>query len=136
MATAPKKSKDRSAEQKARQRVIDEYGALDAELAPAKARMKRLDELAKTIRAWHASSEAGLTVIEKGEKFQVVVGPKAETTILAEGKALYEALGHDRFLAVAKVTLGALEDSLTDAQLVALTRKERTGTRSLKAIPA
>jgi hypothetical protein len=136
--TAVKKTTktDRAAVVKARQAVVDEYGALDAELAPAKAKLRRFEELAKTIRGWHADSAPGLTIIERGETFQVVVGPKAETTILAPAFAICEVLGHERFLEIARTTLGELERTATAEQLDKLTRKDRIGSRSLKAIPA
>jgi hypothetical protein len=128
--------KEQAAAAAARRAIVDEYGKLDAELAPAKARMKRLDDLAKQIRGWHQNTEAGMTVIEQGDRFRVVVGPRAETTLLADANALYEALGHARFLELAKITLGGLESAVNGDQLAALTRKERIGSRSLKAVPA
>ena len=45
---------------------------------------------------------------------------------------VYQALGHDRFLNHASVTIKALEQSgLDSAAIAALTEKEQTGYRSL-----
>lgn len=133
---AHKTKTDRAAEEAQRKAVIDEYGQLDAELAPVKHRIRRFEELAKTIRGWHADTAPELTIIERGDRFHVVVGPKAETTLFAAAQQIYDLLGHDKFLAIAKVTLGGLESELTAEEVATLTHKERTGSRSLKPVPA
>lgn len=139
MPTPKKKTKvdaAAAAEAAARRAVIDEYGSLDAELAPAKQKIKRQEELAKVIRGWHVNSAPALSVIERGDRFHVVVGMCGDQAIIAPASALYEALGQEKFLSIAKTTLTALEGEATAAQLAQLTKKERIGPRSLKAVPA
>ena len=119
-----------------RKAVVDEYGLLDCALAPVKPRIRRYEELAKTIRGWHVNTDAAEMIVERGEKFHIVVGPKAETTLLAAAHQIYEMLRHEKFLSIAKVTLGELKLELTVQELETLTRKERQGSRTLKAIPA
>src|SRR5690348_9648094 len=117
-----------------RKAVIDEYGKLDCQLAAVRPYIRRFEELAKTIRGWHVDTNAADTVVERGNEFHVVVGPKAETTLLAAAHHIYEMLGHEKFLSIAKVTLGSLESELSAQELATLTRKERQGSRTLKAI--
>ena len=118
-----------------RKKIVDEYGALDAELVPVRAKLRRSDELAKIIRSWHAETPEE-SVTSAGDRYKVVLSICGLQTRIVSMAGVYQALGHDRFLEHASVTLKALEQSGVDtAAIAALTTKERTGSRSLIAVP-
>jgi hypothetical protein len=115
-----------------RRAIVDEFGQLDAELSPIKGKLRRQEELGKLIRSWHSEAEAEATVESVGDKYAVVLSARGMQTSIGDIREVYKALGHDGFLALATVTLKALETAGVDASAVAsLTKKERTGHRTL-----
>jgi len=113
----------------ARRAVVDEYGDLTAKLRPFKADLARLTDLAKTIRGWYAAEDCRLPFTAEGDHYQALLGPKSNETKIDDIEAVYDALGHDVFLAACSITLAALEKA--GANVAALTTKEQTGSRSL-----
>ena len=113
----------------ARRAVVDEYGDLTVKLRPFKADQARLADLAKTIRGWYAAEDATEAFTAEGDHYQALLGPKSNETKIEDIEAVYDALGHDAFLAACSITLGALEKA--GANVAALTVKEQTGSRSL-----
>lgn len=118
--------------EKQRRSIVDEFGQLDAELIPLKGKLRRQEELGKVIRSWHVDADAELTVQSTGDDYQVVLGPRGMQTSIGDMREVYKALGHDRFLALASLTLKSLETAGVDAAAIAsLTKKDRTGHRNL-----
>jgi hypothetical protein len=128
---ATRKSKAQlAAELQLRKAIVDEYAQLNQELQPAKPLLRRHDDLARIIRSWHANDDPEQTVTSKGEKFEVILGPAGMQTEI-DLVGVYAALGHDKFLNVSSVTLRSLESVLDSGSIAALSRKARTGTRTI-----
>lgn len=108
---------------------VDELGALDKELAPFAAKIKRVEALRKTVRAAFADSPADLPCVATGQKFVIELGPRGEETAIDYVK-LWKLGGVKLMRQIATVTLKALE-AAAPAILAAITSKERTGHRSL-----
>ncbi len=119
-----------------RKKIVDEFGSLDSELAPLKGKLRRHEELAKLVRSWHADSKKSESVSSAGDRYEVVLSPCGMLTRIPSMCDVYVALGHDRFLNHASVTIKALEQSgLDSAAIAALTEKEQAGYRSLVVRP-
>jgi methionine synthase I (cobalamin-dependent) len=115
-----------------RRELVDEFGALDAELSPLRGKQRRHEELAKLIRSWHSNAAPLATLTCSGAWFEVILGQAGNKTRITDMSSVYQAMGHDKFIEHASVTLKALEESGLDSALIAtLTTKERTGTREL-----
>lgn len=111
--------------------LIDEYGRLDAELIPVRAKLRRVEELGRAIRSMHAEAIAEHSVTASGDVYEVVLGPAAMQTKITDLSAAFRLLGRAKFLAAASITLKALEQHADAAAIAALTTRERTGPRTL-----
>ena len=118
-----------------RRQLVDEFGLLDGELLPVRHKQRRLEELGRLIRSWYKEEDPEVTYTAEGLSFHVTVGPAGMQTHLATAEALYEVLGHEGFLAAASITLKELERRCDASAVAALTRKERTGVRTLLVAP-
>ena len=116
-----------------RKQLVDEYGRLDAQLSPLKSKIRRFEEIGKIIRSWHVDADPELSVTSVGSEYEVVLGPCGNQTHMADAASIYAALGRETFLRCANVTLKALEQHANPATIATLTRKERTGPRSIIA---
>lgn len=115
-----------------RKQLVDEYGELDAELSPVKSKLRRMEELAKIIRSWQAEENPESTLSSAGDDYEVVLGAAGMQTHIKDIGEVFRALGRDRFLQYASITLKALEQSGLDlAAIAALTEKRRTGPRAI-----
>jgi hypothetical protein len=88
--------------------VVDEIGALEAELAPLKPKAKRLEMLRGALRLAFDARPAAESFTCEGDRFVVQLGAKAEKRTVNGGK-LFKRIGAKLFLTVANVTLKALE---------------------------
>ena len=127
----PKQTAEQKQTAIARKQIVDEYGRLDADVAPHRGKLRRLEELGKVIRAWHISADAEKSVSSSGDQFEVVLSARGMQTAIVDMASVYDALGHECFLKLATVTIKALEENLDAASIVAMTAKERTGYRSV-----
>lgn len=112
--------------------LVDEYGRLSGELAPIKPKLRRLDAVAKLLRASvpeKVKPEESATLA--GIQYEAILGPREERTVIAANAAVYKKLGKDGFLEVAGVTLKALEEHVHPLVVAELTHKERTGSRAI-----
>jgi hypothetical protein len=122
------------AEELSRRSVVDEYGALAAELAPMKSKQSRFEDLAKTIRSWYVDANPDTGHTATGDLYQALLGAKGNVTVI-DKMAAWKALGRAKFIAAATLTMKALEEALPPALVNAITRKEQTGSRSLNVQP-
>lgn len=124
---APRKSRNAIAEQ--RRKAVDEYGKLTAKLAPYRADLARLTDLAKAIRAWAEDSSPQANLSFAGNKFVCSLGPCGLESKITNMGDVYKTLGHEKFLKSCSMTLKALEAAGGD--MAVLTVKTQTGTRTL-----
>lgn len=117
-----------------RSAIVDELGALDAELAPFKQKQSRRDELAKIVRGWYAAEHPDLGFVIRGKRFIATLSAKElESTV--DMKGAFKALGRVKFLQICGLTLKALQDNLAASIVAGLVSKARTGSRKLIVQP-
>lgn len=120
--------------------LVDEYGRLDAELAPLKPKLRRMEAVAKLLRAAvPEKAKADESVMLAGGIFDVALGPREHRTVFAPAATIYRKIGKEVFLEIASVTLKALEEHVHPSVVAELTHKEHVGSRPIdvwpKAIP-
>lgn len=115
------------AQTKLRRAAVDEYGDLALELAPLKPKTARLAALASTIRAWHPDSAEAIS--EYGDHYLCTLSASGNQTRIEDMQAVYDSLGHDKFLAACSMTLAALKTA--GGNTAALTVIEQTGPRAI-----
>jgi hypothetical protein len=118
----------------ARPHLVDEYADLERKLAPHRANLRRFEEVARLLRLAAVEKPGKQSVTIAGERYDVMLSPAGMKTVIASAAVLYEALGREKFLAVASTTLKALEEHVDPLRIATLTRQEQTGTRTITAI--
>ena len=113
-----------------RRAVVDEYADLVAETTPWKAKFTRRDDLAKIIRDWYVNADANKAHLAEGDRFQVLLSPKGNETVIDMVK-VWAALGRKKFIEAVTVSLTALKEVVPAATIAAMTTKNQTGSRSL-----
>lgn len=109
---------------------VDELGGLEAEIAPFKQKILRIDALRKLVRA-HYEKAAPLSSFEApGQKYTALVGPCANETWINPAR-LIQAIGERAYSAIATVTLGVLRKSVTPDIAAGVTTVKASGTRTL-----
>lgn len=118
--------------------LADELGQLKKEhnllLAPFALKKPRMEAIEKQLReACPVAADAEWTV--KGTKFDVILGPRADTRIVNVLK-LIKAIGQKAFNAFATVSLKDLEShpAISADILASIVHKERVGPRTLKTV--
>jgi hypothetical protein len=114
-----------------RRRIVDEFGALNAELEPIRPKQRRFDCLAKTIRSWYADLPGNQSYTLEGDKFVVIISPKENKRRILDMTAVWKLLGVKRFLAFCSFSLDALEANATATEVSKLVTSDQTGPRSL-----
>ena len=129
----------------ARRTLVDEYGSLAETVAPFKPQFARFTKLAETIRGWFKDEDAALGFVVNGDFYRATVGPRGNQTHIEDMQAVYDAVGHDRFIAGCTFSLAALALALgtlgvpasenaalrSAVNIASLTTLEPTGPRSL-----
>lgn len=110
--------------------LVDSIGALDAELAPFKAKFSLLEAQRKLLRARYDSAAADSFFLAEGSRFQVQLGPKGNERKVNVGK-LARLVGLDVLARIASVTLKALENECSGAVVCDVVTLAATGTREL-----
>lgn len=110
---------------------VDELGALEKELAPLKPKFDRLELLRKSVRSRYDASPAAETFEAKGERFVVLVGARANQSVIDHAR-LFKAVGAKMFAAIAKTTLKALQENCNCSVQAEVVSVQQIGARSLK----
>lgn len=111
--------------------LVDEYGRLEAKLAPYRADLKREEQLAKLLRGAAAEADPESPFLVKGERYEVTLGIAGMRTVIAAPRQIMLAIGQKLFLKCANVTLKALEENAHPLQVAKLTSREQTGPRAI-----
>ena len=109
--------------------IVDELGALDAELKPMAPKIARRDALRKTLREAFTEKSAELEYSVSGARFEAKLGPKGWENTVNTVK-LAKAIGAKAFLVIARVTLGSLA-TLTGGAPAGCVDSARSGPRSI-----
>lgn len=114
-------------------KIVDEIGALERELEPAKPKIARLDLLRKALRSFYEDKPAASSFLAQGERFDIAVGAKAYETVVNVPKLFKEA-GAALFMKIVSVTKKALESQVSPEIAMSVLSTEQTGTRTLKVV--
>jgi hypothetical protein len=110
---------------------IDELGALEQRLLPFLPDIKKMELLKQQIRSHFDASPAAEAFQASGDKYTVMLGPKALTRSINPAK-LIRAIGLKVYASISKVTLRDLEASVSKEIVAGVVTADNTGTRSLK----
>jgi hypothetical protein len=112
---------------------VDELGALEKELAPWQAKVKRVEQLRKALRESQPGAAADRELQLQGSRFVAVLGPRGNQTII-DFAALVKRIKAATFAGFATCTLAALEAHVEPTIRAEVTRIEQTGPRSLRVL--
>lgn len=109
--------------------LVDRLGELDEILRPHRAAIKEEETLRSTVRGLADDKTSHV----HGAKFTVVLGPRANETIVAYYE-LAKKIGLDKYAQIATATLKALGKAVPAGILAHYCRTQATGTRPLMVI--
>jgi hypothetical protein len=119
--------------------IIDEFGSLDSEIALFSPKVKRHAALKAIIKSWYESLPADASVSVPGARYVVMIGAKANERVLKSVKgaftALTGAIGVKEAWKLVKLSLTCLEEHLGKSGVEDLVTTERTGNRTITAVP-
>jgi hypothetical protein len=110
--------------------LIDELGALEAELAPFKAKLARAEVIRKAIRAEYADAAPHAEHTAAGENYWLAVGACGNVSVI-DTPALIERVGIDEYKRISTVTRKAIEENFGPAVIAAVVSTTQTGPRAL-----
>jgi hypothetical protein len=122
--------------------VLDELGRLLKEIAAEHAalhkklgtKMERAAMLEAQVLGWYATSSAHVPFAPEGQAFVALVSARTNVTIITNMLRVQKLLGAEKFRHTCKVGIGELRKLLTQEQLAACTRTERSGPRTLRVV--
>jgi hypothetical protein len=117
------------------QKLLDEFGRLDVQLASLEKIEKRRNQLRKQILEWCKGLAAADGQQISGYLFDVVVSAKRPERELRSMEKTFSVLGKAKFLKLCTLAVKKLEKAVTAAQYDQLVKEERTGRRTVSATP-
>jgi hypothetical protein len=116
-------------------KMVDEYGELDRRMQLLNPDVVRYDALKRAIKSWFDRVPADADAIVEGEVYRLHLSARERERRVRSMRALVDVIGLDKFLEMASVPIGALEDLLGKTRAAALVTEARTGSRRIKAVP-
>jgi hypothetical protein len=131
----PIKSKQKAQEIAQRMAVVDELGALDAQIAALGPKIRRAESLRKQVQGWaDADFPADQNVVFEGASFLAEASAKGNRREIADMEGVFKRLGRSKFFEVCQVALKRLDELLTAAEAAAVLKESRSGPRSVKTL--
>lgn len=115
--------------------IVDELGALEAELSEPRLKIKRAELLRKRLQALHDDKPGEDTFSVEGLRYVAFLGEKSNVRTVRSKAKLIKTLGAARFRELAEVTLAKLEGVLSNLELSQLFLQARTGSRFVRVLP-
>lgn len=110
---------------------VDELGALEAELAPVRVKLRRVETLRDLIRKQFEKKPAGKSFEARGRKYFATLGACAWQSEVDYNQVV-KALGLAGYAKIAKPTLKVLEETLPPDVLARVVSYDYRGARPLK----
>jgi hypothetical protein len=110
---------------------VDELGALEAELATVRVKLRRVETLRELIRKQFEKKPAAKSFEARGAKYFATLGACAWQSEI-DYNAVKKALGLAGYAAIAKPTLKVLEETLPPDVLARVVAYDYRGARPLK----
>jgi hypothetical protein len=116
-------------------KMIDEYGELDRVMQLNAPDIARYDVLKRAIKSWFDGAPADADGIVEGRVYGLHLSARERERRVRSMRDLVKVIGLDKFLELASVPIGALEDLLGKTRAASLVIEARTGSRRIKAVP-
>jgi hypothetical protein len=117
------------------QKLVDEYGELDRRMQLLSPDCARYDVLKRAIKSWFDGMPADADGIVEGRVYRLHLSARERERRVRSMRDLIGVIGLDKFLELASVPIGALEDLLGKTRAAKLVIEARTGSRRIKAVP-
>ena len=115
--------------------MVDEYGELDRRMQVAAPDVARYDVLKRAIKSWFDIVPPDVDGVIEGNVYRLHLSARERERRVRSMRDLVGVIGLDKFLELASVPIGALEDLLGKTRAAALVTEARTGSRRIKAVP-
>ena len=116
-------------------RMVDEYGELDRRMQLLAPDTARYDTLKRAIKSWFDRVPADVDGIVEGQVYRLHLSARERERRVRSMRDLVAAIGLDKFLELASVPIGVLEDMLGKTRAAGFIAEGRTGSRRIKAVP-
>jgi hypothetical protein len=116
-------------------RMVDEYGELDRRIQLLAPDMARHDVLKRAIKSWFDGLPADADGFVEGTIYRLHLSARERERRIRSLRELIAAIGLDKFLEIANVAIGPVEDLLGKTRTARLISEARTGSRRIKAVP-
>jgi len=116
-------------------KMVDEYGELDRRLQMQAPDTARYEVLKRAIKSWFDGAPADADGIVEGRVYRLHLSARERERRVRSMRDLVGVIGLDKFLELASVPIGALEDLLGKTRAAGLVAEARTGSRRIKAVP-
>jgi hypothetical protein len=116
-------------------RLVDEYGELDRRMQLRAMDYQRYEALKRAIKCWFDQAPADADGTVEGDVYLLHLSARERERKVRDMRELLKILGLDKFLELASIPVGVLENILGTARVAQLTTDTRTGSRRIKAIP-
>ena len=120
---------------RAQRQMVDEYGELDRRMQLTAPDVARYDVLKRAIKSWFDVMPADADGVLEGRVYRLHLSARERERRVRSMRDLVEVIGLDKFLELASVAIGPLEDLLGKTRAAALITEARTGSRRIKAVP-
>lgn len=115
-------------------RMADEYGELDRRMQLFAPDVARFETLKRAIKSWFDRMPADADGTIEGNLYRLHLSARERERRVRSMRGLVDAIGIEKFLELASVPIGALEDLLGKSRAAALIIDARTGSRRIKAV--
>jgi hypothetical protein len=119
---------------KKRSLVVEEFGALDAEVTAFKPKKDRHEQLRKEMQGWHENSPASQAFTEESENYTVVIGERANERAVTNMKGLIRYLG-SAAAKLLRINLKDFDENVPLPDRQKFLTEGQTGSRKVKVIP-
>lgn len=116
--------------------IIDAMGVLAAEIKPLEKKKKEYEELRKELVALTmAQAEPQAEEVLAGDQFQVAIGAASMKREVAANSVVYKVVGHETFMALAKISLGDIDKYVTEDLKAKIVTSVPAGPRKVTVMP-
>jgi hypothetical protein len=95
----------------------------------------RFESLKRAIKSWFDRLPADAEGTIEGNLYRLHLSARERERRVSSMRALVDVIGLEKFLELASVPIGALEDLLGKTRAAALIVEARSGSRRIKAVP-
>jgi hypothetical protein len=115
--------------------MVDEFGELDRRMQVNAPDIARYDTLKRAIKSWFDIVPPDVNGVIEGHVYRLHLSARERERRVRSMRDLVGVIGLDKFLELASVPIGVLEDLLGKTRAASLVIEARTGSRRIKAVP-